>query len=361
MTALLAIGTRKGLLLATSDDDRATWRLGKLHFPMQMVYAVGIDTRQQPPRLLVGAESGHWGPSVFTSDDLGRTWQEPDRAPVAFPPDTEAALARVWQLQPAGEDEPGVVWAGAEPASLFRSEDGGTTFELVRGLWDHPHRPSWEPGGGGMCLHTVIAQPERVVVAISAAGVYRSVDNAASWHAANAGIEARFFPDPYPEFGQCVHKIAVDATDPDRLYLQNHGGVFRSDDGAASWSPIHDGLPADFGFAMVAHPRRADTAFVYPLVSDQHRIPPDGASRVFRTTDAGASWEPVGEGLPSEHVYGTVLRDAMCADDADPCGLYFGNRNGEVWATRDADGDGRWAPVATHLSDVLTLRAATIG
>jgi photosystem II stability/assembly factor-like uncharacterized protein len=278
---------------------------------------------------------------------------------VAFPADTEGALARVWQLQPGGPDEPNVVWAGAEPASLFRSEDGGRSFELVRGLWDHPHRPSWEPGAGGMCLHTIIPQRERMIVAISAAGVYRSLDGGATWDASNAGIEARFFPDPYPEFGQCVHKIAVDAADPDRLYLQNHGGVYRSDDGGASWQTIHDALPADFGFTVVAHPRQPGTAFLYPLVSDEHRVPPDGASRVFRTTDAGASWQATADGLPHEHVFGTVLRDAMCADDADPLGLYLGNRNGEVWASRD-EGQ-HWQAVAMHLADVLVVRAATIG
>jgi hypothetical protein len=357
MATLLAIGTRKGLFLARSDD-RETWQLGDPHFPTQAIYSVAIDTRPPTPRLLAGADSNHWGPSVFHSDDLGGTWQEPDQAPLAFPADTGGALVRVWQLAPGRSDEPGIVWAGAEPASLFRSADGGRTFELVRGLWDHPHRPSWEPGQGGMCLHTILPHGERLVVAISAAGVYRSLDGGRSWHASNTGIEARFLPDPHPEFGQCVHKVAVDADDPDRLYLQNHGGVYRSDDGGSSWNPIHDGLPADFGFAMVAHPRHGGTAFLYPLISDEHRVPPDSASRVFRTTDAGKSWEPRAGGLPARHAYGTVLRDAMCADDADSPALYFGNRNGEVWAGRD-EGE-HWEPVATHLPDVLVVRAATI-
>jgi photosystem II stability/assembly factor-like uncharacterized protein len=357
MSTLLAIGTRKGLSLATSDD-RTSWQLSAAHFPMQAIYAVAIDTRAETPRLLAGADSNHWGPSVFHSDDLGATWQEPEQAPVAFPDDTDGALARVWQLQPGPVDEPGTVWAGAEPASLFRSDDGGLSFELVRALWDHPHRPSWEPGAGGMCLHTIIPHGDRLVTAISAAGVYRSLDGGRTWNASNTGIEARFFPDRYPEFGQCVHKIAADAEDPDRLYLQNHGGVYRSDDGGSSWNPIHAGLPADFGFAMVAHPRRGDSAFLYPLVSDEQRVPPDGASRVFATTDGGNTWEARAGGLPSEHVYGTVLRDAMCADDADPTGLYFGNRNGEVWAS--ADVGAHWQSVATHLPDVLVVRAATL-
>jgi hypothetical protein len=359
MPLLLAIGTRKGLFVATSEGDRTHWEVGDPHFSSQAIYSVAIDTRHDPPRLMVGADSNHWGPSVFRSDDLGASWPEPDAAPVAFPEDTGAALVRVWQLQPGADEEPEVVWAGVEPAALFRSADGGRHFELVRALWDHPHRPHWEPGGGGMCLHTIVPQGERILVAVSAAGVYRSLDGGASWHASNTGIEARFMPDPYPEFGQCVHKVSVDAADPDRLYLQNHGGVYRSDDGGSTWTAIHDRLPTDFGFAVVAHPHQGDTAFLYPLVSDEDRVPAGRQNRVFRTADAGKSWEPLATGLPAEPSYGTVLRDAMCADGAEPLGLYFGNRNGEVWAT--ADEGAHWNSVATHLPDVLVVRAAAIG
>jgi len=356
---LLAIGTHKGLFLATSEDRRS-WSLDGPHFLMRDVYAVAIDCRREPARLLVGAASNHWGPSVSYSDDLGANWHEPDQAPVAFPPDTDASLARVWQLQPAGPDQPDVVWAGGEPGSLWRSTDGGVTYELVRALWDHPHRSQWEPGGGGQCLHTILAGPgERVVVAISTGGVYRSLDGGASWAPANHGIPMPGMPDPSPEFGQCVHKVAPDASDPNRLYLQNHGGVFRSDDAGTTWQSIAEGLPAEFGFPVVAHPHRADTAFVYPLEADVARIPPAGNSRVYRTSDAGKSWEARGDGLPSEHAYGTVLRDAMTADDADPVGLYLGTRNGEVWAS--VDEGGHWDLVAGHLPDVLVLRAATIG
>jgi photosystem II stability/assembly factor-like uncharacterized protein len=208
-----------------------------------------------------------------------------------------------------------------------------------------------------MCLHTIVPNRERLIVAISAAGVYRSLDGGVSWDASNTGIEARFLPDRYPEFGQCVHKIAVDADDPDRLYLQNHGGVYRSDDAGASWSPIHDGLPADFGFTVVAHPHQGGTAFLYPLTSDEHRVPPSGVSRVYRTTDAGKSWEARDGGLP-DRAYGTVLRDAMCTDDAESPGTYFGNRNGEVWASTDEGG--HWRTVAAHLPDVLVVRAASL-
>jgi photosystem II stability/assembly factor-like uncharacterized protein len=356
---LLAIGTRKGLFLARSGGDRATWELDGPHFPSNDVYSVAIDTRRDPVRLLAGAHSEHWGPTVFRSDDLGRSWQETEGGAIRFPVESGGALKRVWQLRPGLADRPDVVWAGCEPGSLFRSDDGGVTFALVEGLWNHPHRPQWQPGGGGQCLHTVVLDPndpERLLVAISTGGVYRSDDGGRSWSPSNKGIGAGFLPGEEPEFGQCVHKVAAYAGRPDQLYLQNHGGVYRSDDGGGSWSPIENGLPSVFGFPMVAHPHRPGTAYLYPLVSDEHRIPPDGRSRVYRTDDAGDSWRPLSAGLPQHHVYGTVLRDAMTVDDAEPAGVYFGTRTGDVFASRD-EGES-WAAVANYLPDVLVVRAA---
>jgi hypothetical protein len=358
---LLAIGTRKGLFLARSRTGDSAWELGEPLFPMQEIAALAIDTRGGRPRLLVGAESGHWGPSVFSSSDLGATWQEPEEGAIRFPAASGAALARVWQLQPGLDSEPGVVWAGTEPAALFRSEDGGEHFSLMEGLWNHPHRPDWFPGGGGQCLHTVVvhpADPSRMAVAVSAAGVYRTTDGGDKWTASNNGIAAWHLPDQYPEFGQCVHKIAMHPERPEHLFLQNHGGVYRSNDFGATWVDIGAGLPADFGFPVVAHPHRPGTAFVFPLVADAHRFPPEGRCRVYRTDDAGTTWQPLADGLPQEHAYLTVLRDAMCTDFADPAGVYIGTRSGEVYAWRD--GGGAWAEVARHLPDVLVLRAAPL-
>lgn len=356
---LLTVGTRKGLFIGRGSGG--SWEFDGPHFAAQAVYSIGIDTRGETPRLLVGGDSAHWGPSVFHSDDLGTTWVEPDRPAVKFPKETGASLERVWQLHPASAAEPEVVYAGTEPAALFRSEDRGESFSLVRPLWEHPTRSQWVPGGGGEAVHTVVTDARdtrAVTVAVSTAGVFRSRDGGTSWAPSNDGVSAVFMPDPHPEFGQCVHKIAQDAADPDRLYLQNHWGVYRSDDAGATWTDIGAGLPSDFGFAMVAHPHRADTAYVFPITADSDRVPADRRCRVFRTRDAGATWEALSTGLPQGDHFGTVLRDAMCTDGADPAGIYFGNRNGEVYASAD-DGD-TWRQLAAHLPDVLCVRAAVL-
>ncbi len=357
MTTLLAIGTAKGLFLATSADGRS-WELGAAHFPMQGVYSVAMDRRDSVPRLLTGVDSSHFGPSVAISDDLGATWQEPETAPLAFPPDTGAAVERVWQITPTGTD---VVYAGTQPSALFRSTDGGRTYELVRGLWDHPHRLQWGAGFGGQAVHTILPDandPDRLLVAMSTGGVYRSTDGGKSWTPANTGIKAYFLPDPWPEFGQCVHKVARDAGDPRRLYAQNHHGVYRSDDGGDHWTSIADTLPSDFGFAMVAHPNRPGTIWNFPVTADGMRHPVDLRCRVYRSTDAGATWAPQDTGLPGDPYYPIVLRDAMCADEGDPAGVYFGTRAGEVYAS--ADEGSSWSLVAAHLPDVLCVRAVRL-
>ncbi|MGW1839084.1 WD40/YVTN/BNR-like repeat-containing protein [Streptomyces sp. BBFR2] len=356
---LLAVGTRKGLFVGRRRHG--AWELSGPHFPAQAVYSIGIDTRRETPRLLAGADSAHWGPSVFHSDDLGETWHEPARPAVKYPEYTGTSLERVWQLHPAGPAAPDVVYAGTEPGGLFRSEDRGETFEMVRPLWEHPSRERWVPGGGGLAVHTVVTDPrdaDAVTVAVSAAGVFRTTDGGASWEPSNTGVKVSFLPEEYPEFGQCVHKIAQDAANRDRLYLQNHWGVYRSDDAGARWTDIGAGLPTDFGFAVAAHPHRADTAYLFPITADIDRVPAGHRCRVYRTSDAGASWEPLSRGLPEEDHYGTVLRDALCVDDSDPAGVYFGNRNGELYASAD-DGES-WQQLASHLPDVLCVRASAV-
>ncbi|MEU5382312.1 WD40/YVTN/BNR-like repeat-containing protein, partial [Kitasatospora cineracea] len=249
----------------------------------------------------------------------------------------------------------------SEPAALFRSADGGESFELVDALWDHPQREHWGAGFGGQGMHTILTDPrdpDALLVAVSSGGAYRSADGGASWEPSNTGIRTDFLPERFPEFGQCVHKIARDAVDPDRLYLQNHGGVYRSDDAGRTWKSVADGLPADFGFGVAAHPHDPDTAYLFPLDADYARLPVDRRCRVFRTTDAGDTWQPLDAGLPTEQHYGVVLRDALCTDDANPAGVYFGNRNGEVYGS--PDGGEHWSLLVSHLPDVLCVRAAAL-
>ncbi|SNY12418.1 WD40/YVTN/BNR-like repeat-containing protein [Paractinoplanes atraurantiacus] len=359
MTTLLAIGTQKGLFLATSDDDRRTWQVGPAHFSGTAIYTVGVDTSGPRPRLLAAVDNSHFGPSIAVSDDLGETWEEPDSAPVAFPDGAGASVERIWQIVPGAE--PGVIYAGSQPSALFRSTDGGRSFELVRGLWDHPHRPEWGAGFGGQAVHTILphpTDPASLLVAMSTGGVYRSSDGGESWAPANKGIKAYFMPDPWPEFGQCVHRVARDAADPTRLYAQNHHGVYRSSDGGDSWQSIAETLPSDFGFPMVAHPSRPGVIWNFPLTADSKRHPTELRCRVFRSTDAGDKWEEQSSGLPGGPYYPVVLRDAMCTDDAGTAGVYFGTRAGEVFASGD-EGES-WTTVVAHLPDVLSVRAVSI-
>ncbi|MGH7666212.1 MAG: WD40/YVTN/BNR-like repeat-containing protein [Candidatus Dormibacteria bacterium] len=362
--AVLLIGTSKGVAIARSKGSRTRWELEPLQLLMSSVYGLGIDRRRDTPRLFAGATSEHWGPSLFHSDDLGRSWSEPEAAPVAFPADSGTALIRVWQVEPGPEALPDVVYAGVEPHALFRSRDGGETFDLVEGLFNHPHRPEWEPGGGGACLHTIVPHPddpERILVALSAGGVYRTADGGASWEPANRGIQAHWLPEEqrFPEFGQCVHKVSTHRSHPERLLAQNHFGVYRSDNYGDTWQAIETGLPANFGFPVLVHPQQPDTAYLFPLQADTERLPPDRRCRVYRTRDLGGSWEPLTQGLPQSGYHAIVLRDALCTDFGDPTGLYFGTRDGEVYQSLD-DGDS-WQQVAGHLPDVLAVRAAVLG
>lgn len=358
---VVLVGTTKGLFCLAARAERHDWKMTGPWFKGEEIYSAALDCRGGRARVLVGASSAHWGPSVYRSDDLGASWVEPEAGTLAFPDDTGAAVARVWQLQPAGDAQPDVVYAGVEPAALFRSDDGGETFRLDEGLWSHPHRSQWNPGGGGLCLHTVLPDPAggpRLGIAVSAAGFYRTLDGD-TWEAANTGIKAPFLPEPTPEFGQCVHKVDRHPSEPDTLILQHHWGVYRSDDFGGRWQEVGaDQLPSTFGFPVVVDPNRPGTAYVVPLTSDGFRCVPDGRLRVYRTTDGGGSWEALAEGLPQHDSYLSVLRDGFTADTLDPTGLYLGTRTGDVFAS--ADGGGTWQELARHLPPVLCVKAAVL-
>ena len=353
---LLLIGTSKGLFTLDARGELNNPIAGGASIP-----SVAYDPRSK--KVYAGRTSFFYGTSVICSDDLGRTFTEREESNLKFPQDVDATVKQAWQIAPAGANEPDVIYVGAEPASLFRSTDGGQTFELVRGLWDHPHRPTWNPGFGGLCLHTVLPDSRdanKLTVAISTGGVYRSDDAGKSWRPSNKGIRADFMPEDqrFPEYGQCVHKVARDADNGDTLFLQNHGGLYRSDDNGATWQDIGKGVPSDFGFGLVTHPKRPGTAYVIPNGDAFNRWTPDARLRVYRTSDRGISWQALTSGLPQEHAYITVLRDAFSSDRLDPAGLYFGTRSGEVYGSSD-DGE-RWELLAEHLPPVLVVRAASV-
>jgi len=355
---LLLVGTTKGAFLFRAPATRMRWERGGPHFPGHAVYAMAYDGRGGRRRVWAAPESAHWGARLRSSDDFGRTWDGDGEGTVRFPEDTGKSLQRIWQI--AGrDDDPQRMYCGVEPAALFESRDAGASWSLVRGLFDHPHREKWEPGGGGLCLHTVLphpTNPDRIHVAISTAGVYRTDDGGATWRTAHKGVRAEFLPDPQPEFGQCVHKVVRHRSRPDVMYLQNHGGLYRTDDAGESWTDVARGVPSDFGFAMAVHPHDPDVVYIVPLESAEFRCTPEGKLRVFRTTDGARTWEPLARGLPQEDAFETVLRDALCTDRLPQAGVYFGTRSGKLFASRD--GGDRWRLIADGLPPVLCVRAA---
>lgn len=360
---VLLVGTMKGAFLFRANAARQDWEVGGPYFPGRAIYAFAFDDRNGRQRLWAAVNSSFWGSYLSSSDDFGQTWSEPETYGVKFPEDADAAVKQIWQIALGHKDEPDVLYCGVEPAALFKSTDAGATWSLEKGLYDHPHRAQWQPGGGGLCLHTILPDPansKRMHVAISTGGVYRTDDGGANWQARNVGVRAQFLPPDqrYPEFGQCVHKIVSHPTSPDRMFLQNHWGLYRTDDAGDSWTDIANGVPSDFGFAMQIDRKDPDTVFIVPLESDEFRCTPEGKLRVYRTRNGGQSWEALSNGLPQENAFETVLRDGMTGDKADPMGVYFGTRNGKLFASSDTGES--WQAIAEGLPAIACVKSATI-
>jgi photosystem II stability/assembly factor-like uncharacterized protein len=310
---------------------------------------------------LASVTDWHFGPRIFTSSDATKGW-EPSEGPV-FPKDADSSVERIWTIDPGVSD--GVLYAGVAPAALFRSDDDGRTWALNRGLWDRPERKEWQPGAGGMCLHSICqwpGDPNRLAVGISAAGVWLSDDGGESWRTGFTGLDPRYIPEDAREeaVALCVHDMKRSPVEPNTFYMQFHGGVYRSDDDGQTWKDIgiDTGLPSDFGFPLVIDPTDGNRAFVLPLTGAEDRTTPEGKVRVFETADGGSAWKSSSEGLPQKDAYLTVLRQAFCGDDRGGAemGLYFGATSGDVFGT--ADGAATWSTVARHLPPVLSVRCA---
>src|ERR1700682_3711364 len=360
---LTLVGTMKGAFVLRSDATRANWEVGGPYFPGFAIYALAYDNRNGRNRLWAAVNQMHWGSYLSSSDDFGKRWSQPEAYGIKFPTEADTAVKQIWQIAWGHPDQPDALYCGVEPAALFKSDDAGATWSLVRGLYDHPHRPQWQPGGGGLCLHTILpdrANSKRLHVAISTGGHYRTDDGGETWSARNVGVRAQFLPPEnwYPEFGQCVHKVVGHPSNTKRLFLQNHWGLYRTDDGGDSWQDIANGVPSDFGFAMEIDHNDPDTVYIVPLESDEFRCTPEAKLRVYRTKNAGESWEALTEGLPQKDAFETILRDNMKADANDPTGLYFGTRSGKLFGSKN--GGDSWAAITEGLPAVTCVKTATI-
>lgn len=352
-------GTRKGLFLFQSRDRRR-WRALPPSFAGVPVNHAVLDPRDGRT-VWAAVNSMHWGPTVARTRDLGARWQRPKEGP-RFPEGSGRSVDKVWHVAP-GLDE-GEVWAGVEPAGLFRSGDGGQTWEGVEGLNERPDRKEWMPGGGGLCLHTVLpypGDPGRMVAAASAVGVFGTNDRGKSWRVMNGGVRADFLPAKRTEeaqLGSCPHKLVRDPADPAVLYMQNHFGAYRRRRGDAAWTDISRGLPSRFGFPMAAHPRDRGTVYVVPLEGDFNRVAKDGSFAVWRTRDGGKRWQMLSKGLPQRGAWFTVLREGLATDAQDPSGVYVGTTTGQVYASRDEGQN--WALLADHLPQVVSVAAGVV-
>jgi photosystem II stability/assembly factor-like uncharacterized protein len=365
----ILVGTRKGAFIVTADGKRQHWDVTGPHFGgWEMYHLKGSPA--DPDRLYASQSSGWFGQQVQRSDDGGNTWQPVgNQFTYDGVPGTHQwydgtprpwEFKRIWHFEPS-PDDPDTVYAGAEDAALFRTTDGGQTWQELASLRGHGTGPDWQPGAGGLCLHTILldpANPRRMFIAISAAGAFRTDDGGATWQAVNRGLRSEGIPDPNAEVGHCVHHIARNLIRPDVLFMQKHWDVMRSDDGAQTWHEISGNLPTDFGFAIDVHAHEPDTVYVVPIKSDSEHYTPDGRLRVYRSRTGGNEWEALTTGLPQENCYVNVLRDAMSVDSLDPCGVYFGSTAGDVWGSSDA-GD-TWSPIVRNLPSVLSVEVQTL-
>ncbi len=363
------VGTRKGAFVLTADGTRRDWQVGGPFFGgWEMYHLKGSPV--DPDRIYASQSTGWHGQVIQRSDDGGRTWQ-PVGNEFAYDgvPGTHQwydgtphpwEFARVWHLEPSLTD-PDTVYAGVEDAALFRSGDGGQSWQELSGLRGHGSGPHWQPGAGGMCLHTVLlhpTDPDRMVVAISAAGSFRTDNGGKTWRPINKGLRSEFMPEPEAEVGHCVHHVAMHPDRPDTLFMQKHWDVMRSDDGGDSWREVSGDLPTDFGFVVDVHAHEPDTVYVVPITSDAEHYPPDGRLRVYRSRTGGGEWEPLTNGLPQSHCYVNVLRDAMAVDRLDDCGVYFGTTGGQVYAS--PDGGDTWSAIVRDLPAVLSVEVQTL-
>jgi photosystem II stability/assembly factor-like uncharacterized protein len=388
------VGTRKGAFILTSDGKREKWQVSGPHFAGWEIYhAKGSPA--DPDRIYVSQTSGWFGQIIQRSDDGGKTWQQPGtppgeqtKTPQGFPKgesnkfvyDTSAETGkpltthqwydgtqhpwefkRVWHLEPSLTD-PDTAYAGIEDAGLFRTTDGGKNWKELSGLRGHGTGPQWQPGAGGMCLHTIIldpGNPQRIWIAISAAGAFRTDDGGKTWKPINKGLRSQYIPNPEAEVGHCVHHIAMNPTHPGVLFMQKHWDVMRSDDAGDNWKEVSGNLPTDFGFVIDVHSHQPETIYVVPIKSDSEHFVHDGKLTVYRSRTGGNEWEPLTKGLPQKDCYVNVLRDAMAVDSLDQCGVYFGTTGGQVYCSADA-GDS-WNPIVRDLPAVLSVEVQTLG
>jgi photosystem II stability/assembly factor-like uncharacterized protein len=388
----LLVGTKKGAFILTSDGRRERWQVSGPHFAGWEIYHLK-GSSVDPNRIYVSQSSGWFGQVIQRSDDGGNTWYTPGSSaeelasPDGMPKgesnkfvydtgDTGRPLTthlwydgtqhpwefkRVWHIEPSLAD-PDVALAGVEDAAIFRTSDGGKSWHELTGLRGHGTGSKWQPGAGGMCLHTILFDPtnaKRIYVAISAAGAFRTDDGGVTWKPINRGLKSPYLPEPTPEIGFCVHRLALHPSQPDVVFMQLHqgGGVYRSDNAGDQWVEVNGNLPTDFGFPIDIHAHEPETVYAVPM-DPNLRVPPEGKLRVYRSRTGGNDWEPLARGLPQENCYVNVLRDAMCVDSLDPCGVYFGTSGGQVYGS--PDGGDSWTPIVRDLPYVLSVEAQVI-